>query len=73
MAITNEVLAEKLDNLADVVKKIDETINGNGNPGMKVRLDRLEQIEDGRRWNLRTIWGALVAILVGWAFKWTTN
>lgn len=81
---TLESVETKLDLLVDLVKAhladdkaafdhLEEMLNGNGQPGLKTRLDRLEQTEEGRRWNLRTIWAALVAIIVGWAFKWTTS
>ena len=33
-------------------------------PGMVLRLDRLEQTEQVRRWSLRTMWIALMGMIV---------
>jgi len=45
------------------VRQIKEWINGNGNTGAKVRLDRLEQSETGRRrWARGTLLAAITAV-----------
>jgi hypothetical protein len=38
--------------------------DGNGKVGMNVRVDRLEQIEDNRKWHLRALWGSIVAAVL---------
>lgn len=68
--ITNAVLADKIDVLAGEVKHISEMLNGNGQPGLKVRIDRLEQTEGNRKWGLRTIWAAVVSLVLAVAAEW---
>lgn len=51
-------------------KKFDETMNGNGHPGIKTRVDRLEQNEERRAWHMRAVWvGVLTAITKGFFGK----
>lgn len=33
--------------------------------GLLTKMDRVEQIEDSRKWNLRAIWVAVIGILAG--------
>jgi len=79
--ITNAVLAEKIDQLTDLVRThvtadekhfvaIGDFINGNGSVGAKTRIDRLEQAEKSRTFHVRTIWAALVSTIVGVAVNW---
>lgn len=79
--ITNAVLADKLDNLTELVKShivsdekhfesLNMFINGNGAPGAKTRIDRLEQVEQGRTWNFRMLWTALVGTALTVALNW---
>jgi len=35
----------------------------NGTPGLTVRIDRLEQVQESRKWALRTMGAALVAMV----------
>ena len=39
-------------------------------PGMKGRLDRLEQTEASRRWHIRSLWAAFIAGGVALFLKW---
>ncbi len=39
-------------------------------PGLKGRLDRLEQTESNRRWHIRSLWGAFIAGGIALLFKW---
>ena len=39
-------------------------------PGLKGRLDRLEQVESSRRWHIRSLWGAIIGGVVTLLFKW---
>lgn len=53
--------------LADIhakLDRLDEAIRGNGTPGIKARLDRLEQIEAGRKRLTWTVVGACVSAAV---------
>ena len=74
--ITNAVLAEKIDNLIRLLTShiladetsfhtITEFIDGNGKPGLKTRIDRVEQLEIDRRWQWKTVWGGLIATALG--------
>lgn len=69
--------------LEGLAKKVDERISQtdsrlarhartlwgeNGNPGMLVRLDRLEQSHDRSRWLVRSIVVAVVTLAVGLIF-----
>lgn len=47
-----------------VLDRIDRGINGNGDVGLKTRLDRLEQIEKNRKWAIRTLAAAVAGMLV---------
>ncbi len=54
-------LHEKLD-------RLDESIRGNGKPGLTVRLDRLERSESSRRRMMWIVIGtvATLAVTAGW-------
>lgn len=47
-----------------VVEKIRHTLDGNGTPGIKTRLDRLEIATENRKWLMRTAVGAAVVSCV---------
>jgi len=75
--VTLQTLDQKLDFLLEKLTEhsakdvenftnIQHSLDGNGGPGMKVRLDRIEQLESGRKWHIRTIWGAMMAGMVAW-------
>lgn len=51
---------EKTQKLLD---KHSEEIWGNGHPGLKTTVDRLNQLEDGRRWWLRGFGISVVGLL----------
>ena len=38
-------------------------------PGLKGRLDRLEQTEQARRWHVRALWAAIGGVAVAWLTK----
>ncbi|MGH9429583.1 MAG: hypothetical protein ACRD2L_25135 [Terriglobia bacterium] len=73
--VTNEVLLQRLDGLSEFLKdhvtkdeahqaemhRVLDGLNGSA-PGIKTRVDRLEQSEGSRKWHFRTIWAALVSI-----------
>lgn len=62
--------------LSDKIDRIDEAIRGNGHPGLKQRIDRLEQIETDRskvKWMIVTAMfsgiGSLAILVIQLAFK----
>ena len=61
------------DTVSKTLTAIDRHIRGNGDPGINMRLDRIEQREAGRA---RLLWvaiatalGALAAVVRGWFTK----
>ena len=47
--------------LVRTLGRLDEHMTGTSNePGLKTKVDRLEQLELGRRWQMRTFWGAVI-------------
>ena len=42
-SVDNDVLNDKLDRIVEKIDMIEYCLNGNGVPGLKTRLDRLEQ------------------------------
>jgi len=63
--ITLAVLANKLDTLAEVVKRVDYTLNGEGDePGLKGRLKLLEDHEANEKWYFRSLWAAIISTAI---------
>ena len=56
-----DTVCSKLDNF---ISKHDTVIFGNGTPGLRVKVDRLEQVEKMRSWHYRTIWAGLSGLLL---------
>lgn len=46
------------------IEDLREVLHGNGNPGLKTDVDRLKEAEKARRWHLRTVWVAIVGVIV---------
>lgn len=69
--ITREVIAEKLDQIAEKIDKIDTILTGNGDPskGLIVRMDRLEQVESRRKWQIRTLAASFAGGAISWIWK----
>jgi len=73
MAECDEVLPECAAKLAGIgatqethgklLERIVNGIDGDGEPGIKTRLDRLEQVEKNRKWAIRTLAAAVIGIL----------
>jgi hypothetical protein len=74
--ITNTVLLTEIRNLTNLIQThiikdekfqstIEELLNGNGKPGLKTRVDRIEQIELSRKWSWKVAWTAIVGTAVG--------
>jgi len=62
----SEVLNKKLDRVLYLLE-------GNGTPGLIVRVDRLEQTAEADRWIRRVFIGAVAVALVGLAVQVVTN
>lgn len=64
-------LATKLATLGDTVAAIDSQIFGthHDNPGLVLRVDRIESTERLRQWFSRTALGAALTALVGMLWK----
>ena len=68
--VTLALIGQKLDFVADAVKRIDTTINGEEDkPGLKGRVTLIEDRESTRRWHFRTIWTAIAASGIGFYIK----
>lgn len=60
-------LARIEEHVRESTRKIDaliHLIDGNGAPGFRVRLDRLEQLETRRRWYHHTAVGAAIVSVI---------
>jgi len=58
-------VGEGMTRMTEHIDREELILRGDGtkeSPGMVLRLDRLEQTEEVRRWSLRTMWIALVAM-----------
>ena len=53
------------DRLLTMLENHDKILCGsNSTPGLKVEVDRINQIEKNRRWHIRAIWAAIVGFVV---------
>lgn len=59
----SQLILDKIDDLANDLKEIKYAINGNGQPGFKVRMDRLEQSAESRKWQFKALFTGLMAVL----------
>lgn len=57
-------LEVKVTHLEKEVQALSESWFGNGKPGVKVRLDRLEQKEEGRKWMERAVLITMLGLVV---------
>lgn len=67
--VTLTSLDAKLDYLTKTVEEIDHTVNGNGKEGLKTLVDRLVQIEVGRKWIIRLLVTAVTSGAVMFGFS----
>lgn len=68
--VTLALINQKLDTLAGVVTKIDNTVNGvEDQPGLKGRLVLIEDYVKSTKWYFRTVWAAIAASGIGFYFK----
>ena len=52
----------------ETLKSLSHTVNGNGQDGLKVKVDRLIQSQATGMWIIRTLVGLLVAILSSFGY-----
>ena len=52
----------------ETLKSLSHTVNGNGQDGLKLQVDRLVQAQATRKWVERTLVGLLVAILSSFGY-----
>lgn len=62
MKMSHEALSEKVDDMKTDLHKIEKSINGNGEVGFKIRIDRIEQSGKLLKW----FGGIVFTTLVGW-------
>jgi hypothetical protein len=68
--VTLAVLGEKMDNLTDKVNELHHTVCGNGKPGLKIEVDRLNQRQKIRDWILGSVLIPLVLTVIGGILTW---
>ena len=62
-----------MDQLERIEKKLDEityALNGNGTPGLKTRIDRLERLASGGAWVFGLVGGPVLIALFMLAVNW---
>lgn len=55
--------------MRETVKEHNYFINGNGTPGAKVRVDRLEQADQRRKWLIRAMSLPVIGVLLDWIIR----
>lgn len=65
LQVMQEHIRDDQHNFDKIHEAYHDMIYGNGKPGLQLRLDRLEQDNNRRTWQLRTIWIALLAAAGG--------
>lgn len=50
-------------NQTKLLEKHEDTLYGNGNAGLDKRVDRIEQVEIGRKWSMRALWGTTITVI----------
>jgi hypothetical protein len=65
--VTNDVLSEKLDNVLEALREHREAFKVHVTEDKKVHEDVtiLRTIEEGRRWQIRTLWTLSVSAVLG--------
>ena len=70
MSALRDIIDERYAMIEEKLEKISHVIDGNGSPGLKIRVDRLEISENRRSWLLRSAVvssiTAMMAVLVSW-------
>lgn len=60
---TGAVMAANVVHILQGIDEIKEELRGNGTPGIKTRVDRIEQTEAKRGKQSLAVWGLIVAVL----------
>ena len=61
---TCAIHGQRLDRIERALERVEEAIVGNGHPGMRTRIDRLEQTCSAMLWVVRAAFGTAIAALV---------
>lgn len=56
-------IVSSVQSLNEIIKKHDKIIMGDDGIGLVVKIDRLEKIEEDRKWTIRVIGSSVLAIL----------
>ena len=69
--VTREEIKIQLDHIGDAIDRMEKLLTGNGDPakGLVVRVDRLEQTESRRKWQIRTLAASFLGGAVSWVWK----
>lgn len=59
---SHAVVVNKLDTVHDCVDRIEKMMVGNGDRGLLMKVDRLEQLEKSRTRHFFAIWAGFIAI-----------
>jgi len=55
-----------LETIPEAIRRLEQSfnraLNGNGGVGINTRLDRIEQVEKGRKWTIRTLATTVIGI-----------
>lgn len=62
-------LEDRVGHIEEDTKRIIRLLEGNGQPGLVVKVDRSErdvsEIKASQQWLTRTVWGAVIVALIG--------
>lgn len=62
-------LEGRVEGIEGDTKRIIRLLEGNGQPGLVVKVDRTErdtaELKDSQRWLTRAVWGTVIAVVVG--------
>jgi hypothetical protein len=64
--VTLAVLGQKMDALTEKVNELHHTVCGNGKPGLKIEVDRLNERQKIRDWILGTVLVPLALTVIGY-------
>lgn len=63
----DEATRVRFDGVEEKLDRLIECLEGDASaPGLRTRVDRLEQTESRRAWTVRTLVAAMVAVIVKW-------
>jgi len=65
-----EGLSRSMEDIRDDVRQLREALLGDGKAviGIITRLDRVEQVQDARKWQMRAVIGGFIAVVCKWVW-----